>query len=766
MTQHLYVRKGGGASTAVEVTDLVLPRKGAPIFTDGQPSINMGRKAADGEASQGSFLLVDPEAEVHSTTYRLSPHALVTWTEDASGDELWLARSRIAPLESGRRSTAQGPKDEVEWEVTVNDNNMDLRGQPFTVNVHRPAETDIERVMWVHDYMLNGSSSTAPHSRTSCNITVDTDDNGHLVSTAFDRNMPARDYPAGTQPQDVIAECAERSGKTYAVVIHHTGGSSHDCLLYVGALDHVTYATDVRISDKLEEWDPDDPTAPVFEPIWDRGKGTLTENDEVVSGVVVIYGGTNELPESVFVHDPADEDPYEYWVTAINDDKVDTLAEAENLATTYFTSHRAPGHRTHRFSILMKASQHHLLAAGMSMEVRSAVIAGGSDLNTYVWRRITELRFEPHPDPEFLWAHIDLEKVLRRRGLGLQPSATTPRPPQPPGEVVPIGNLDSGTALGHTGNLSYDGDVTTSWSTNGFPVSAQRIAFDFGNPYVINTLGINQSTGASNAATAVTVYATNDPSKYSGYPGTQNYDFGAAGWAVITSISGLIAGDNPGLTIPGSTAYQYWAIAATAGGGNGWAVFEFTFNAGSSGDLGSVGGTGSGSIGSGGVSGNEYIPTGSVLEHEYITAGGPYHEAADSTFSPTGTLSSTTVQTAIAEAASEATQKATLTTKGDIYAASGASTPVRVGVGSNGQVLTADSAQTAGMAWVTPSASVADLDDLTDVVITSPATAERLRYNGTNWVNSDLKWSPTTTYDGTNWQMVVDGDGNPVLTEV
>jgi hypothetical protein len=70
-------------------------------------------------------------------------------------------------------------------------------------------------------------------------------------------------------------------------------------------------------------------------------------------------------------------------------------------------------------------------------------------------------------------------------------------------------------------------------------------------------------------------------------------------------------------------------------------------------------------------------------------------------------------------------------------------------------------------AWVGGGgSSVAALDDLTDVTITSPVTADRLRYDGSGWVNSALKWSPTTTFDGTNWLLVVDGSGNPVLTEV
>lgn len=43
--------------------------------------------------------------------------------------------------------------------------------------------------------------------------------------------------------------------------------------------------------------------------------------------------------------------------------------------------------------------------------------------------------------------------------------------------------------------------------------------------------------------------------------------------------------------------------------------------------------------------------------------------------------------------------KSTLTTKGDIYAAASTSNPIRLGVGTNGQVLTADSAETTGLKW-------------------------------------------------------------------
>lgn len=59
------------------------------------------------------------------------------------------------------------------------------------------------------------------------------------------------------------------------------------------------------------------------------------------------------------------------------------------------------------------------------------------------------------------------------------------------------------------------------------------------------------------------------------------------------------------------------------------------------------------------------------------------------------------VDTQMKTNADAATQKATLTTKGDIYAASGTSTPARLAVGANDTVLTADSSTATGLKWAT-----------------------------------------------------------------
>lgn len=104
------------------------------------------------------------------------------------------------------------------------------------------------------------------------------------------------------------------------------------------------------------------------------------------------------------------------------------------------------------------------------------------------------------------------------------------------------------------------------------------------------------------------------------------------------------------------------------------------------------------------------------------------HDASAISFSPVGTIAATDAQTAIAEVATDAasalsshesdttsihgiadtadlTLKSTLTTKGDLFAATASATIARLGVGSNGQFLTADSAQATGMRWASVAGS-------------------------------------------------------------
>lgn len=95
------------------------------------------------------------------------------------------------------------------------------------------------------------------------------------------------------------------------------------------------------------------------------------------------------------------------------------------------------------------------------------------------------------------------------------------------------------------------------------------------------------------------------------------------------------------------------------------------------------------------------------------------------------------------------TNKSTLTTLGDIYVASAASVPARLGVGSNGQKLVADSNQALGIKWATDSYIQAvdygaKFDNSTD-----DASALQSAINAAVAANKPLVLAPGTAIVGT-----------------
>jgi hypothetical protein len=96
------------------------------------------------------------------------------------------------------------------------------------------------------------------------------------------------------------------------------------------------------------------------------------------------------------------------------------------------------------------------------------------------------------------------------------------------------------------------------------------------------------------------------------------------------------------------------------------------------------------------------------------------------------------VDTQMKTNADAAIAKSTFTTKGDLLVATGASTFIRQGVGANGTVLTANSAQADGVEWVTPSSgaftsiATGSLSGSTITISSIPSTYTDLKLYITN----------------------------------
>jgi hypothetical protein len=115
-------------------------------------------------------------------------------------------------------------------------------------------------------------------------------------------------------------------------------------------------------------------------------------------------------------------------------------------------------------------------------------------------------------------------------------------------------------------------------------------------------------------------------------------------------------------------------------------------------------------------------------------------QLTDSTSSTSTTTAATpnSVKSAY-DLANGAVAKSTFTTKGDIVAATASSTISRLGVGTNGQVLTADSTAATGIKWATPSGG----GKVLQVVSFTTATASTT--TSSTWANTNITLNITPT---------------------
>ena len=110
----------------------------------------------------------------------------------------------------------------------------------------------------------------------------------------------------------------------------------------------------------------------------------------------------------------------------------------------------------------------------------------------------------------------------------------------------------------------------------------------------------------------------------------------------------------------------------------------------------------------------------------------------------------------VAQDDSNAIQKAIVDAKGDLIAATAADTPARLAVGTNGQVLTANSAAATGLAWttVTSGATVKSVRKSADQTVTSSTTL-------VNDTHLKFAVAANETYIFQAWLYTYAADGTP-----
>lgn len=131
----------------------------------------------------------------------------------------------------------------------------------------------------------------------------------------------------------------------------------------------------------------------------------------------------------------------------------------------------------------------------------------------------------------------------------------------------------------------------------------------------------------------------------------------------------------------------------------------------------------------------------------------------------------------VSDAHTQYTKKSTLTTKGDIYAATGSAAVTRLGVGTDGQVLTAASGQSTGLTWSTPSttdsskiplSTVTTAGDL--IVGTGSATVTRLGIGSNGQLLSSngttATWTTPTYVSQTNGTVTTASTSSGVVRNI
>jgi hypothetical protein len=267
-------------------------------------------RAYMGESMQSEFIIDDDTGETYQHSDLATRKIVEVW-EDASGTPVCMYRGRVANKTLGRGPRIQG--DAMRWTVQTEDYNIDLRGIRIDDST-RPAESDRERVLAYLAGYLSGAASTNPNARDS------TDLDGEYVRNASLVDLPAETY-TDTFPSDVFGRICDFSAKTFFAFVGDDG-TGH---LYYAPHDNTYYSSDIAITDDELLADGVD----VYNPF--RGSQTgAHDGQHLISGGSLRYG-SDQFYEYSHAGSETDHDKWEEHFTdeyVVNEGSAQNFLEA------------------------------------------------------------------------------------------------------------------------------------------------------------------------------------------------------------------------------------------------------------------------------------------------------------------------------------------------------------------------------------------------------------------------------------------------------